>query len=212
MIWNRDSKNGVDDAARETDRRETGSAERERELREERVRTYGGQPDSDREVVRDGTDPSDRERVQAEAAERDREERQQDRVGARAASVDTARQEPTTRAPRAKTSAAAAFSLAFGTAALFAALTAILSPLALLFGILALVLGISGVRAASRPHVTGRGVAVAGLVLGGLGVLLAAVLLAGAVTVLNNEDQVNRIEQELDDLRENLPTQVPTPG
>jgi hypothetical protein len=44
----------------------------------------------------------------------------------------------------AKTSAAAVFALVFGLAALFCALTGILSPAAVLFGIIGIVLGSSG--------------------------------------------------------------------
>jgi hypothetical protein len=111
----------------------------------------------------------------------------------------------------AKTSAAAAFALIFGVVALFSALTALLAPLAVVFGVLAIILGFVGMRMASHPGITGKGVAIGGLVLGVLGLLLGAVLVAGAVTVLNDDRQVDRIERELDRLRDNLPTEVPTP-
>jgi heme O synthase-like polyprenyltransferase len=57
---------------------------------------------------------------------------------------------------RVKTSAAATFALVFGLAALFCALTAILSPAAVLFGVIGVVLGIVGLAMAKRPGVTAR--------------------------------------------------------
>ncbi len=116
------------------------------------------------------------------------------------------------RLGRPKTSAAAVFSLVFGLSALFCALTGILSPLAVVFGLLAVVLGVVGLKKAKLANVTGRGVAIGGLVLGTLGLLLGGALIAGATTVLNDQKQVDRIERRLDDLRENLPTEVPTPS
>lgn len=113
---------------------------------------------------------------------------------------------------RPKTSAAAVFGLVFGLSALFCALTAVLSPVAVVFGLLAVVLSVIGLRKAKRWNVTGRGVAIGGLVLGVLGLLIGGTLLAGLTTVLNDQRQVDRIERRLNDLKENLPTQVPTPS
>lgn len=48
--------------------------------------------------------------------------------------------------------------------------------------------------------------------LGLLGLLLGGTLIAGLTTVLNDQKQVDRIERRLNDLKDNLPTEVPTPG
>ncbi|MEH1016414.1 hypothetical protein V6U90_25330 [Micromonospora sp. CPCC 206060] len=108
-------------------------------------------------------------------------------------------------APAAKTSAAAAFALVFGVAALISVLTVILSSVGLLLGIIGLILGIVGMRMARRPGVTGRGVAIGGLVLSLLAVLIALAFAAGVTTFLNNEDAVNRLERQVEDLRDKLP-------
>src|ERR671921_1422811 len=54
----------------------------------------------------------------------------------------------------AKTSAAAAFGLVFGVAALLSVLTVILSPVGLVLGIIGLILGFVGIRMARRTGVT----------------------------------------------------------
>ncbi|CAN5671130.1 hypothetical protein BH24ACT13_BH24ACT13_10410 [soil metagenome] len=108
-----------------------------------------------------------------------------------------------------KTSAAAAFALVFGLAALFCALTGLLSPFAILFGIIGIILGIVGMKMAGRPGVTGKGVAIGGLVTAVLGLLLGLTVIAGLATLLNNESAVTRIENQLDDLKSKLPTEVP---
>jgi hypothetical protein len=105
-----------------------------------------------------------------------------------------------------KTSAAAVFALVFGLAALFCALTAILAPAAVLFGIVGLVLGIAGMKMAKRPGVHGRGVAIGGLVTALLGLLLGAAVLGGLAAVVNNEGALNSISDKVDDLRADLPS------
>ena len=105
-----------------------------------------------------------------------------------------------------KTSAAAVFALVFGLAALFCALTAILSPLAVLFGLIGLVLGAVGLRKARRPGVTGKGVAVGGLVMSLLGLLLGAAVIAGLSVLINDEARLDQLQSRLDDLRNDLPT------
>lgn len=112
--------------------------------------------------------------------------------------------------PKLKTSAAAVFSLVFGLSALLCALALFLSPLAILFGIIALILGAVGISMAGRPNVTGKGVAIGGLVLGLLGLLLGVALVAGISTFLSNESNVQRIERRLDDIRGAVPTELPT--
>ncbi|WDZ84071.1 DUF4190 domain-containing protein [Micromonospora cathayae] len=108
------------------------------------------------------------------------------------------------RPATAKTSAAAAFGLVFGVAALLSVLTAILASVGLVLGIIGIVLAVVGLRMAARPGVTGRGVAIGGLVLSILAVLLGLALAAGISTFVNNEDAVNRLERRVSDLRDKL--------
>lgn len=106
----------------------------------------------------------------------------------------------------AKTSAAAVFSLVFGLAALFCALTAILSPAAVLFGLIGIVLGIVGLKMAKRPGVTGKGVAIGGLVTAVLGLLLGAAVIAGASVLVNDEQRLDQLQTEIEELRQDLPS------
>jgi hypothetical protein len=110
-----------------------------------------------------------------------------------------------------KTSAAAVFALVFGLSALFCALTAFLAPLGVAFGLIALILGIVGIVMSNRPGVTGKGVAIGGLVTGLLGLLLGAAILVGAAVYFNDPENIDRIERQLEQLREDLPTEVPSP-
>ncbi|MCM0678592.1 DUF4190 domain-containing protein [Micromonospora phytophila] len=104
----------------------------------------------------------------------------------------------------AKTSAAATFALVFGVSALICVLTAILAWAGLILGIIGVILGIVGLKMARRPGVTGRGVAIGGLVLSALAVLIGLALAAGITTFINNEGAVDRIQQQVDDLRDKL--------
>ncbi|RKN50518.1 DUF4190 domain-containing protein [Micromonospora endolithica] len=104
----------------------------------------------------------------------------------------------------AKTSAAAAFALVFGVAALFSVLTAILAWIGVVLAIVGIVLGIIGLKMATRPGVTGRGVAIGGLVLSVLALLIGLALGAGITTFLNNEGAVDRIQEQVDDLRDRI--------
>jgi hypothetical protein len=106
----------------------------------------------------------------------------------------------------AKTSAAATFALVFGLAALFCALTAILSPAAVVFGIIGIILGIAGIKMAKKTGVTGKGVAIGGLVTAILGLLLGGAVLAGAAAVVNDPARLDQLENFLDDARENAPS------
>jgi hypothetical protein len=106
----------------------------------------------------------------------------------------------------AKTSAAAVFGLVFGLAALFCALTGILAPAAVVFGLIGLVVAIAGRKMARRPGVTGKGVATGGLVTAVLGLLLGAAVLAGLAAVVNNQSALDRISRYVDDARQNLPS------
>ncbi|MGN9775896.1 hypothetical protein ACTMS0_08960 [Micromonospora sp. H33] len=104
----------------------------------------------------------------------------------------------------AKTSAAATFALVFGVAGLFSVLTAVLAPVGVVLGIIGVILGIVALRMSRRPGVTGRGVAIGGLVLSALAVLIGLALGAGLTTVINNEAAVDRLQQQVDDLRDRL--------
>ena len=111
----------------------------------------------------------------------------------------------------AKTSTAAVFALVFGLAALLSVLTIILSPLGLLLGLIGIVLAAFGMKMAKRPGVTGKGVAIGGLVLSALAVLLAAALAIGVTTFINDDSAVNRLEQQVQKLRDQVPTAVNVP-
>ena len=106
----------------------------------------------------------------------------------------------------AKTSAAAVFSLVFGLAALFCALTAILSPAAVLFGVIGVVLGIVGLKMAKRVGVTGKGVAIGGLVTALLGLLIGGSVLGGLSALVNDEARLDQLQNRIDDLRADLPS------
>ena len=106
----------------------------------------------------------------------------------------------------AKTSAAAAFALVFGVTALFSALTAILAPVAVLLGLIGIVLGVVALKMVKRPGVTGKGVAIGGLVTAVLGLLLGAAVIGGAAVVVNDDAQLDQIQERIDDLRADLPT------
>ena len=111
-----------------------------------------------------------------------------------------------TRARPAKTSAAAVFALVFGLAALFCALTAILSPAAVVFAVLGLILAVAGLKMAKKPGVTGKGVAIGGLVTALLGLLLGGVVIGGLAAVVNDKTQLDRIQHYIDDARAKLPS------
>ncbi len=106
----------------------------------------------------------------------------------------------------AKTSAAATFGLVFGLAALFCALTAILAPAAVLFGLIGLVLGIVGLKMAKRVGVTGKGVALGGIVTAVLALLLGLGVMAGAAVFVNDEARLDQLQGWIDDAREKLPS------
>ena len=106
----------------------------------------------------------------------------------------------------AKTSAAAVFALVFGLAALFCALTAILSPAAVVFGVIGIVLGIVGLKMAKRVGVTGKGVAIGGLVTAVLGLLLGGAVIGGLSALVNDEQRLDQLQNRIDDLRSEAPS------
>lgn len=111
----------------------------------------------------------------------------------------------------AHTSAAAAFALAIGVAALLCVLTVVLSPVGLVLSVIGVILGIVGIRAARKLGITGKAVAIAGVVLSTIALIISIVFAAGAVTVLNNDKAVDRIERQLDKVRDKLPNKVDVP-
>ena len=106
----------------------------------------------------------------------------------------------------AKTSAAATFALVFGLAALFCALTAILAPAAVLFGIIGIILGVFGMKMAKKVGVTGKGVALGGLITAVLGLLLGGGVLAGAAVLVNSESGLSRLQTQVEKLQDKAPS------
>jgi ABC-type phosphate transport system permease subunit len=106
----------------------------------------------------------------------------------------------------AKTIAAAALALVFGVSALFSVLTLILSTVGLVLGIIGIILGIVGLKMANRTGVTGKSVATAGLILSIIAVLLAVAFAVGVSTFLNDRDAVDWLQQQVNQLRDDLPT------
>ncbi len=111
----------------------------------------------------------------------------------------------------ARTSVAAVFALVFGVVAVFSVLTVILSPLGLALGVIGLILGVVGLRMARRPGITGKGVASGGVVLSVVAVLVAIAFAVGVVTVLNNQSAVDRLQHQVQNLRDKLPAHVTIP-
>jgi Na+/melibiose symporter-like transporter len=110
---------------------------------------------------------------------------------------------------RAKTSAAAALALVFGVSALVSWLV---PPLAILFGVIALILGMAGASKANGYSVTGKGIAITGLILGVLGLLLGLGVIAGLAGFLLNEQNLQQIENQLQNLRNQIPTELAPAG
>lgn len=111
----------------------------------------------------------------------------------------------------AKTSAAAVFGLVFGLSALFSVLTVLLGPLGIVLSVIGLVVSIFGIRNSRLPGVTGRGTAIGGLVLSIIALLLGAAMALGLTFFLNNEQALNRVEQQVQQWRTSLPTNVDVP-
>lgn len=124
---------------------------------------------------------------------------------------DAAERRDEHRLKPAKTSAAAVFSLVFGLSALLAVLTVVLAPLALVLAVVGIILGVVGIRMAKRVGITGKGTAIGGLVLSVLALLLAITAAIGVTTFLNNEGAVTRLEDQVQNLRDDLPSTVDVP-
>lgn len=111
-----------------------------------------------------------------------------------------------TKYKAAKTSAAAVFALVFGLSALFCALTFILSPVAVLFGLIGLILGIIGLKKAKLVGVTGKGVAIGGLVTAVLGLLLGGAIVAGSAAFLSDDGRVGELRTQIDEFIDDAPS------
>lgn len=119
--------------------------------------------------------------------------------------------QPPRTGPKHKTSAAATFSLIFGLSALVAWFT---GPLAVLFGLLAIVLGAVGASKAKKEHhVTGRGLAITGIVLGVLGLLLGGAVTAGVAVIANDPESQNFLSDLYGRFSDILPStsEIPNP-
>jgi hypothetical protein len=81
------------------------------------------------------------------------------------------------------------------TAALVLGILALITSFTLiggvLLGLLAIIFGIIGLRRANRGLALGRGRAIAGIILGLLGILVAAALIAVGVSLFNSEEGKN---------------------
>ena len=112
----------------------------------------------------------------------------------------------------AKTSAAATFALVFGLSALLSFLTLVLSPLALVLAVIGVLLGVAGLKMTKRRGVTGKGLAIAGLVMSILVLLLGLLGVIGISTFLNDDQAVDRLEQRVEQLRDQIPSDVELPA
>lgn len=107
---------------------------------------------------------------------------------------------------RAKTSAAAVFSLVFGLIAVLDALTGLLVPVAVVVGVVGLVLGIVGIRRGAKPLKAGTGVAIGGLVLSVIALLLCIAALVGVATTLTSNPQLlDQIDNLVSSVRVTIP-------
>ena len=116
---------------------------------------------------------------------------------------------------KAKTSAAAVFALIFGLSSLIVAALVVLAPIAIVLGLIALILGFVGIRKGKAnldddTIVTGRGVAIGGLVLGLLGLLLSIAVIIGAAAFFTERANLDRLERGLQELQQEIPTELPT--
>ena len=108
----------------------------------------------------------------------------------------------------AKTSIAAVLALVLGLTSVYMLLTVLLAPVAIVVAIVGAILGVVGYRAARTMGVTGKGIAITGLILSILALAGGIVLVAGVTTYLNDEDAVQRLENWVQDIRDDLPQNV----
>jgi membrane-bound ClpP family serine protease len=81
------------------------------------------------------------------------------------------------------------------------------APLGALLAIVAVILGIVGLARAARPGMGGRGQAIGGLVTGGIGLLVAILIIGGLIAFLQDPERRQQLEQELQE--QGLQTQQP---
>ncbi len=113
--------------------------------------------------------------------------------------------------PKAKTSATAVLALLCGVLAFFGVLSILFAPIALPLAVLGLILGIVGIKKTKDPQVTGKALAIIGLVLSVLTLLLAVAALIGGFILFDDPSVISWMEDKLADVREDLPTEVPNP-
>jgi hypothetical protein len=105
---------------------------------------------------------------------------------------------------RGHTSPAATFSLIFGVVAAYTAVLVFLTPADIVLGVVAVLLGVVGMRVAAKPGVTGRWVAALGVLLGLGAILLGTLTATGTHTVLNGKGAVDRVQQQVDQWRDRV--------
>ena len=160
-------------------------------------------------------DPRDRDARDRDAQDRDARDR--DPRGAGPLNTGSLSSDPRLadgvehRIRPARTSVAAALALAFGVSALTCVLSVVLFPIAFVLGIIGLVLGVVGFKMAKRVGITGKGIALSGLLLSLVSVVLAGTVALGITTVLNDDRAVSRLEEEVEDLRGQLPSDIEVP-
>ena len=76
----------------------------------------------------------------------------------------------------------------------------------MVFGIIGIVLGVVGLKMAKRVGVTGKGVAVGGLVTAVLGLLLGGAVIGGLSALVNDEQRLDQLQNQIDDLRDQVPS------
>jgi hypothetical protein len=108
----------------------------------------------------------------------------------------------------ARTSVAAALALVFGVSAMICVVSVVLTPIAFILGIIGIILGVVGFKMGRRVGITGKGVAITGLLLSVVSVVIAGILSVGIVTVLNDDRAVSRLEQDVQELRGQLPAEA----
>jgi hypothetical protein len=113
------------------------------------------------------------------------------------ASLDPLTPSEPERQRRARTSVPVVFGLLCSVAGAFAALTAVLAPVAFVLGGLGIVLSVLGLFTAHKPHVSGRLLAVFALLVGLATVALAGIEHVGTVSWLAGDNQPERLRHWL---------------
>lgn len=98
---------------------------------------------------------------------------------------------------RARMSVPVFFGLLCSVAGAFAALTAVLAPVAFVLGGLGVVLSVLGLFTAHKPHVSGRFVAIFALLVGLATVALAGIEHVGTISWLSGDNQAERLRHWL---------------